>query len=111
MIKAIPWKALGVFVIGLVLGVYLGGSTTVKAIVTIFDTDSVSRSLNKPTNLNTTSIEFKDNKFKKSDSIKIQLSQEPKTKQTIKNDSCAVTIKEYNKLTNIQKNKFKRWLR
>lgn len=111
MIKAIPWKALGVFVLGLVLGVYLGGSTTVKAIVTIFDTESVSKSLNKPTNQNNTSIEFKDNKFKKSDSIKIQLSQEPKTTQVIKLDSCAVTVKEYNKLSNSQKNKFKRWLR
>ena len=111
IIKKIPWKALLVFVVGLVLGMYLGGNTTVRAIIKVFDSESVSKSINKPTNQNNTSIEFKDNKFKKTDSIKIDISQEPKTKQYVKNDSCAVSIKDYNKLSKSQKNRFSKWIK
>lgn len=88
ILKSIPWKALGVFTLGLVLGLYLGAKGAVKSIIHVFDSESVSKSLNKPTNSNTTTLVFKDNKFKKTDSINLVLSQKTKPVQEISLDSC-----------------------
>ena len=109
LIKRIPFKALGVFTIGLVLGLWLGNKNTLKTTKAVLNTQSVAEAINKPTNENKTSIEFVDNKFKKTDSISISLSQEPKTKQEISLDSCKALRKKIQRLTKTQKRKFERW--
>lgn len=113
LIKTIPWKALGIFTLGITIGLYLGAKGAVSAIIKVFDSESVSKSINKPTNQNNTTIDFKDNKFKKTDSINITLNQKPKSTQEIvqKLDSCVIGKKDYSKLTNSQKNRLGRWIK
>lgn len=92
LINKIPWKALLIFLAGITIGLYLGGKGAVNTIVRVFETESVSEALNKPTQQTTTNnrVDLKKLKVKKSDSVVFKF--EPITTQTpvqiITNDSC-----------------------
>ena len=110
LISKIPWKALLIFFVGIVLGLYLGSKGTFTTIIKVFETESVSKAINKPTNTNETKIEFNGNKFKRNDTISVNLQQEPNTSQEIK------TITEpcdsiWGKLNKSQTNRLKRWIK
>ena len=96
LIQKIPWKTLGVFTLGIIIGLYLGANGAVKVIAKIFETETVAGAINKPTQTTTThnKVEIKKLKTKHSDSVSFSFKpatiQKPiqKPVEIINNDSC-----------------------
>lgn len=113
IIKNIPWKALGIMTLGFIIGMYFGAKGAANAIVKVFNSESVSKSINKPTNENNTTVKFEHNKFKKNDTVNIVVSQKPSSSQSVNSilDSCVVNKAQYSSFSKGERNKIDRWIK
>jgi len=126
LIKNIPWKAIGILIIGLVIGLYLGAKLNFRAVERTIEVTGVAEKVNKSTQTTTThnKVEINDLKVKNSDSIRFQF--EPSTVQTpdqtneIKPDNllygfedCEEALKIYQGYLNLKatrKKRFDNWI-
>ncbi len=81
-------------------------------------TPTIEKAIDKETIANdiVNKIEVQVDKIKKSDTLQININQEPLNDQhpnntIVKTDSCAISISDYNKLSKSQKNRINRWLK
>ena len=96
--------------IGLVIGIIIGNkmatSNNIKATETVLKETGVSKKVNESSVTN--EIQFSKNKFKKTDTININIGQKPINIITL--DSCKQLANKLNKLTKVQKKRLDRWL-
>lgn len=113
IIKKIPWKALLIFAIGMViafpLGANYGHNVSWLSFEKTLNTKTLSEAVNKPTVENKIDNKIQIDKVKKSDSLRIIM--DPTNNQQpiniISNDTCI----DLSKLNKNQKNRLDRWLR
>ncbi len=109
IIKKIPWKALLILLVGLMLGLGLGVNFGHKISWLSFEktlnSKTVSEAVNKPTNEVNNKIEVP--KIKKSQPVQIIMS--PNNEQIVVRDTCLGI--DYTKLNDSQKRRLEKWLK
>lgn len=118
----INWKNtaenLALVVVGIVVGTIIGHVITkiTSESITELLKPTIEKAIDKETISNTISnaIDLKIDKIKKSDTLQINVNQEPandmKSKSAIQED-CALSVEQFNKLSSVRQNKLKRWLK
>ena len=110
---------LGLILVGIVFGAILGHritkTTSESLIVELKPT--IEKAIDKETISNTISnaIDLKIDKIKKTDTLEININQEPfndqkPTNNFTKNENCYVTQKQYESLSDGEKRRLNRWL-
>lgn len=117
ILKRIPWRALIILIMGIIIGLYLGSKGTLNVITKVFETETVAKALNKPTQETTVnnSVELNKPNLKKSENLSFKFEpatdQDPKQEITQVLDSCVVGQKAFSKFSNSLKRKINRELK
>lgn len=119
----INWKNtaenLALVVVGIVVGTIIGHVITkiTSESITELLKPTIEKAIDKETISNTISnaIDLKIDKIKKSDTLQINVNQEPMNDMEPKNainnnEDCALSMDEFNKLSDSRKKRLKRWI-